>query len=282
MKRRMRVVFHIGAHKTGSSLVQKFLRDNRPALERKGLHYIPRRETNTLVGWGKALRNEPERLRGRLEGVAAQTYRAAVVSHENSMGRPFVRDVPGLYPGAQHNLIALSQILEGFDYRVVLYIRPQADFVESCYLQTLHEGGTKTFAEWTTELVRLEDLSWRPLVATMHEAFGADRTIVKDFNDIKLGQDEYLRRFFAAVGVDPGVAVSYKPVRNPSVSDKGMQMALAINSLIETPEQRKAARVFLQKHFSNRSYPRPRLFTEAQRQQIADLYDEEYRTWRFS
>ena len=271
----MKTVIHVGAHKTGSSLIQKFLRDNRAALAGNGLHYISRSDMNHLAGWGKVLREKPELLRDRLAEVDAQKYDAAIASHENIMGRPFSEKHPGLYPEAPKNFEALGKILEGYDYRVVIYIRPQADFVESYYLQSLHEGGTKTFSEWTANLA-IDSLSWKPVVDGMHRAFGEDRVVVRDFLDIREGQDEFMRRFFASIDIDPGISVSYAPVRNPSVSEKGMQMALAVNPHVRTSAQRQAVRKFLQKHFSNRQYPRPVLYSDADRRRFAELFDQEY------
>lgn len=279
MSSRARVVLHVGVHKTGSSLVQKFLRDNRTALSGNGIHYVPRSDMNTLVGWGKALHDKPDLLRTRLDEVTAGRHDLVIASHENTLGRPFVKGTPGLYPDGPRNAKALGQILDGFAYTVVVYIRPQVDFVESYYLQSLHEGGTQTFAEWTDGMVDIESLSWRPLIEALEESLGPDKVVVKDFREIRHGQDEFLRRFFAAVDVDPGISLSYAPVRNPSISEKGMQMALAVNPLLTRPKQRKAVRVFLQKHFSNRRYPRPSLYSDDDRRQLSQLYDEEYRAW---
>ena len=278
MTSRARVVLHVGAHKTGSSLVQKFLRDNRKALSAGGIHYVPRSDMNTLVGWGKALHESPELLRGRLADVTSG-HRVVLASHENTLGRPFVKGTPGLYPDGPRNAKELGQILDGFDYTVVVYIRPQADFVESYYLQSLHEGGTQTFAQWVDAMIDVEALSWRPLIDALEESLGPDRVVVKDFREIHHGQEEFLRRFFAAIDVDPRISLSYAPVRNPSISEKGMQMALAVNPLLSSPKQRKAVRVFLQKHFSNRRYPRPTLFSDDERRQLSQLYDEEYQAW---
>lgn len=275
MKHPTKTVIHVGAHKTGSSLIQKFLRDNRTELARTGLHYIFRSDMNTLAGWGKPLHEQPELLRSRIEKAESKKHKVAIASHENILGRPFVEGEPGLYPHAPGNFEALANILEGHNFVTVIYLRPQADFVESYYLQSLHEGGTKTFDEWT-ENIDVESLSWRPLVDAMHRSFGKERVIVKDFLDIKQGQDEYLRRFFEAIDVDPGMSVSYAPVRNPSVSGKGMQMALAANPHLRTSGQRRAVRRFLQQHFSNRKYPRPVLYSDADRQRLSELFKEEY------
>jgi hypothetical protein len=276
----VRMILHVGAHKTGSSLIQKYLRDNVAEFESRRIHYVGRGDMNGYVGWGGPVRDHPHRFRGRLTQAAQSEATTTIASHENSLGKPFSAKRPGLYPGAGRNLDALAGVLEGLDSTVVLYVRPQADFVESYYLQHLHEGGTQTFQEWIAG-IDLDALSWQPLVAALRSTFGDDRVVVMDFREIRLGQDAFLARFFEAIGVDAGDGISYKPVRNPSVSEKGMRMALAVNPHLETPDQRVAVRKFLQRHFSNRKYPRPVLFDEEQRAQMSRRYDEEYeQLWR--
>ena len=61
-----RIVFHVGAHKTGTSLVQKYCRDNVSLLRRERVGYLSRGELNDLIGWGDELLATPELLEGRL------------------------------------------------------------------------------------------------------------------------------------------------------------------------------------------------------------------------
>jgi hypothetical protein len=65
-------------------------------------------------------------------------------------------------------------------------------------------------------------------------------------------------------------------MRNPSISGKGLRMALGANPHLRTGEERKLMRVFLQKHFSNVRYPRPVLFSDEQRQWLRERYGAEY------
>ena len=57
--RRNTVVFHIGAHKTGTSLLQKYMRDNVRLLRRHRIYYLSRGAMNDYVGWGGNLLRDP-------------------------------------------------------------------------------------------------------------------------------------------------------------------------------------------------------------------------------
>ncbi len=271
------VVFHVGAHKTGTSLLQKYMRDNRRRLQLRGIYYLARSDMNDLVGWGRPLVEHPDRLAARISEVLGHlVYQTLVTSHENTLGRPVAQGGAHLYPACAPMIEALGGVLAPYEAKVFLYVRPQVEFIESYYLQLIHQGNTFTFDEWLGTL-DLDRLSWVPLTEMLRETFGDDRVEVVDFGEIRLGQNEFIERFFRRI--DPGFdfKVDYKPRRNPSVGDKGLTLALAANPHLDTGDEKKAMRVFLQKHFSNVAYPRPALFTDAQRQELRDRYDDEYR-----
>jgi len=271
-----RVVVHVGAHKTATSLVQKFLRDEPQQAIPRGLRYISRAETNELIGWGDKVVAAPSLLRTRIgEECCTTGARYVFVSHENTLGEPFVAGQPGLYSDAARCVKGLAKALRGFDARIVLSIRPQAEFLESYYLQSIHEGGHLTFNEWLAG-IDVDSISWLPVVEAITSAIGVDRLVIVDFRDLRLGQDAFLRGFFERAM--PGLEIDphYDTVRNPSISAKGLQMALAMNQHLADAHERKAARKFLQQHFSNRKYDRPVLLSDEQRARLSARYDEEY------
>jgi len=252
----MRTVLHVGAHKTGTSLIQKFFRDEVAPAATLPIAVVGRADTNRLIGWGQQLEQRPERLRKRLEGEL-RTKQYVLVSHENTIGRPFDPEVSGLYPHAERLSKALLDISDPFDPLVVFYIRPLADFVESFYLQTVHQGSTSSFEEWFATIDHTA-LTWTGVVEAMEKSFGPDRVVVGDFREIADGQNRYISSFFRLTGLPMPDKVRYRPVRNASVSVKGLELALQMNPFLETKEQRRAARTFLQSHFSNRSGERAR------------------------
>jgi hypothetical protein len=270
------VAFHVGAHKTGTSLIQKFMRSHQLQLLRHRVQYLSRSETDELVGWGAIVRDSPELLATDLRHRFRRPWVSTVIaSHENTVGRPFVRRAAHLYPRAASRIDALARVLEPYEAKIVLSIRPQAGFLESYYLQTVHQGSHLPFRRWLKG-VDLDALSWQPLVDQLVSAFGADRVEILDFERLKLGQESYLRDFFGLIDPALQLDTSYAPVRNASISEKGLRIALAANRHLDTDPERKAMRVFLQERFSNLDYPRPVLLTDAQRESVGRLYDGEY------
>lgn len=270
------VVYHLGAHKTASSLLQKFMRDREDQLRAAGVTYLGRSEMNDCVGWGKRLLKRPEILQGRIEELLAPRWADLLVtSHENTLGPPIKVGGAHLYPRGPEIAARLAQALERWDAKALLYLRPQDEFLESYYLQRIHQGAWLTFDEWL-DAVDLERLSWRPLVEAVQEAFGPERVEVVDFGLIRQGQSAFIADFLRRV--DPGLDVDtdYAPVRNPSISAKGLAIARAANPHLRADWERKAMRKFLQKHFNNRKGARPDLLSDEQRAWVRERYDAEY------
>jgi hypothetical protein len=273
------VVLHFGAHKTGTSLVQKYMRNRSSLCVTNKVYALPRGEGNKCIGWGRPeqLEKGREELLRKIEQAAAHGADYYVISHENSIGPPFIPRSEDLY-AHRKRVLALRAELEGNDFRVVYYIRSQADFLESYYLQTVHEGSTKEFDHWRRRS-EPSSLSWRPVYETLCDVFGGKNVVLRSFEkDIAQGQASYLKNFFASfmpVNSASWGNFKYRKVHNPSVGDKGLAMALAINRFRETREERKAIRKFLQNHFSNRSYPRPVLLTDSEKRELKNRYDVE-------
>lgn len=270
------VVYHVGAHKTASSLLQKFMRDNPALLRQHQIYYLSRSEMNDRVGWGKKLLTRPDLLESRIAEAFEEPWpRTLVTSHENTLGPPYKEGAPHLYPRGPEIVEQLAKTLRRWPARAVLYIRPQDEFVESYYLQRVHQGHCQSFAEWVDQL-DLHALSWRPVVEALVEHFGADRVEVVDFGLIHHGQDAFIADFFRRI--DPALEIEpdYRPIRNPSISEKGLRIALAANPHLRADWERKALRTFLQKNFSNRAYRRPTLFSDEQKEQLRARYAKEY------
>jgi hypothetical protein len=268
---------HVGAHKTGTSLVQRHLERFPETYAGHGLDFVTRGDMAELVAYGEAMVSRPELLRGRLEAFRADpSSRALFGSNENMLGPPFVAGVPGLYPHARRNLTALAAICEGAPTKIFLSVRRQSAFVESWYLQTVHMGSSQTFDEWLAS-VDLSALSWRPIVETMLEHFGEDGVEVVDFEIVRQGQGAYLGRFLRVLDPDFDDTVDPPTPYNRSVSERGLRMALAANPYLESAEERRALRKLLQWHFSNVDSPRPVLLGPEQKAALDAPYADELR-----
>lgn len=292
------IALHLGAHKTGTSLLQKYMRDRPLQMARLRLASVPRTTNGDLIGWGKTAIRHPERLRNallaagrgsvaepgegrraRLAGVVRGGWRArtVIMSNENALGRPFdASGTPGLYPHAAAAAKGLAGSVGDLQPRIIYYIRSQDEYLESYYLQTIHQGGTAAFSEWI-ERIDVTSISWVPVVEALADAFGEDRVIVHDFAEIAQGQNRFIEAFLRSCdpGVDP--VVSYEPRRNISISQRGLDLALAMNPLLETAEERHNVRVFLQANFNNTTSARPVLLNAEKKAGLRDRYESENR-----
>jgi hypothetical protein len=268
---------HIGAHKTATSVLQRYLRNNEPEHRRLGVLYLRRSELSRHIGWGERLIADPAPLTARMTRFRFDPrFRVLIGSYENLMGRPFPEGGDGrLYPNATRNIKALDRALPGTACKVVLSVRPQPDFLESYYLQTVHEGGHENFADWLKR-VDLGALSWRPIVDALHATFGRDRVEVVDFRLIEDGQAAFLRHLLTRI--DPRLDLPIDPsgMYNRSISARGLAMALAANPHLRTGAERSALRRFLQEHFSNVDFPRPVLFSPEEKAELWARYRADY------
>jgi hypothetical protein len=268
---------HVGAHKTGTTVLQKCLSEHEAELRARGVYYLRRSHLARYAGWGERLVEDPAPLAARLRKFRADPrFRVLIGSNENLMGRPFPRRGDGrLYPNAARNTAALKRALRGTGCKIVLSIRPQPDFLESYYLQTVHQGRDEPFEKWLGR-VDLAALSWRPIVDTLRETFGDKRVVVVDFRLIKQGQDAYLRHLLTRVDPRWDLDLHYPEARNRSISERGLQMALAANRHLATGAERAALRGFLQTHFSNVDFPRPVLLGDDRRVALWEHYRADY------
>jgi hypothetical protein len=269
---------HIGAHKTATSVVQHWMNQNQALHRPAGLQYLRREELSRLIGWGERLIADPAPLAARLARFNTDPrFRVLLGSYENVLGRPFPRGGGGaLYPNAERNIHALDRALGRSRCKILLSIRPQPEFVESYYLQTVHQGSHQVFSEWVKS-IDLDRLSWRPVVTALHAAFGGARVEVIDFRLVKRGDEAFVRHLLDRV--DPTLKVPIGVLRGPqnrSISAQGLDLALAVNPLLRTPAERHALRRFLQQNFSNVDSPRPTLFDPTEKARLWEQYRAEY------
>ena len=276
----MIVVLHLGAHKTGTSLIQKYMRDRPRIMRRNRIAMLPRSTGDELIGWGqdKILSPGLPELRKNIQRSALLFRSRYVLSHENALGRPFTSSSNELYPDAGALARRIAEGLPGKRKIAIYYIRDQASFLESYYLQTIHEGKHHLFDDWVKPMLN-NSLSWAPLYRGLCDALGKENVLLKDFRgQIRAGQASFLSDFFGSfmrVDAEKFGNFEYPALRNPSIGDLGLEFALKINPHLKSKKEQKLARNFLQQVFSNADYPRPVLLSEEQKQSLKSQYTSE-------
>lgn len=250
-----RVILHFGAHKTGTSLIQKYLRDNLKKCHAAGIWFMPRSDGNVFIGWGgkRTLEHGLRGLKSAIDAADAAGARYYIISHENSLGRPIRKGKLGLYPDA-NNIRHLHKAIGNRNVRIIYYIREQAEFLQSYYLQTIHEGGAERFKNFVAR-VDLDKISWLSVYAVLCDVFGAENVALRYFDDdISQGQSRFLLMFFRSVidtDLSPFEDFKYQPIRNPSISWVGLRLSLFLNPLLKTRKSKRTLRYYMQKYFSN-------------------------------
>ena len=246
-----------------------------------GIWTLPRSDANIFIGWGSRHRVKKNigGLVSAIEAAEAEGASYYIASHENTLGKPFINNNSGLYPKSRR-VRYLRSALGDRPLRVVYYIREQAGLLESYYLQTIHEGGRCSFRDFMSH-IDIDNISWKPVYETLCANFGVENVVVKSFEEeIAKGQSAYLENFLRSSVEDdlsPFGKFKYHPVRNPSIGWLGLRLSLFLNAFASAPEKRRQVRNFMQKHFSNRRFARPRLLTEDEKYILSVLYGEENR-----
>lgn len=122
----MRLTLHIGTDKAGSTAIQSHLALNREWLAAHGV-YVPRSFLGPNNGHAELFQNWSvealEQLSTELEVAAAQDFAQALLSWEGL----------NFYPATEIKKLALA--FRSFDIRVVMYLREQAEIVQSGFLR---------------------------------------------------------------------------------------------------------------------------------------------------
>jgi hypothetical protein len=278
----MKLVLHFGAHKTGTTLLQEFMTSHAAFLKANRIACLKRYRTNVVMGHSKTI--TPDRNFDMLAQILRKRWwkrdRAYIVSHEKTIGMPFRRRRPGLYPDRDTVLEILSKTLAKYDTRIIYYIRSQEELIESYYLESIAIGEFRPFEKWRKR-VKFDQISWKPVVKSLEDAFGADRVIIRDFRtEMANGPVAFVESFFRLVLPDidgskfQNLKFDSKPV-NPGFGDKGYAIASAVNRFLVNREERRALKRFIQENFSNRKYPRPVLLSDETKAAIRERYAAE-------
>ncbi|WP_386685104.1 hypothetical protein [Loktanella sp. R86503] len=274
--RKVKLIAHLGAHKTATSLVQSYFLTKQDYYLTQGLNFISRSDISPHISWGDRVIECPQGIQDCVStAMKVRGVTSVLFSNENALGKPF-RKAPGLYPEHDKIIAAFAKAFDSFDANIVYTIRPQYSFLESYYLQRIHQGDSLSFGDFIKG-IDLDRLHWTPIVDALKREFGADRVTVIDFELIRQGQMRFIQEFVSrTISPDITVDTDYDSVKNPSISARGLEIALRVNPLLEKGEK-GLMRKFLQANFSNQTEPRPVLMDDELRDNLIAKYQSEYR-----
>jgi len=186
------VAFHIGAHKTATSHLQRSLKRAREALSAQGVQYygpdhfrVPGQSIQALFGSGPetGIEDTKKRATAQMQALCKDGHRL-VMSEENFIGPLNQRHGLAMkqrYTLASDRLAELSNAI-GQDIDVFLAIRRPTAFINSAYCQMLL-GGRVQPVEVFQKRNPLSSVDWIDLVARLRSAHGVGGVTVWQYED---------------------------------------------------------------------------------------------------
>jgi hypothetical protein len=232
---RKRVVLHIGTHKTGTTSIQRFLRDHEELLRAAGVVFPPGllRDANHMelhmlaMRAGRespARRAHPDAAGPAWEASAREHVRRAVAE---ATADTVVLSAEGLW-FLRHDdeMTRLRDLFGEHDVEVVVLVRDATSFLAS-YARTLDELGIARSGD-PASVAYVESDSWLVDVdgnlARWRAAFGADRVTVLDYDACVRADGSVIPAFLERLGIArsrlPDVSGYYVNRRTPRDADR--------------------------------------------------------------
>lgn len=236
---------HSGLHKTGTTSLQKTLFDNTALLAHHGYLYPETGLSPLPNNWGHhelayALRR-PVAGREiwsalRREADASKLPNVILSSEELSL-LPF-HSFPGVLP---YKLIA--EVFEGYDIRVICYLRPQAEMAASLYNHNVKAAGeTGDIMSFLARTSRRLDYAYYTNIAGV--VLGHEAIVVRRYQERHMVMGDTVSDFAAQVGLDPSLLPRERAGLNFGLTDAGLQAMLEINRrYADQPEKLHAKRL---------------------------------------
>ena len=266
-----RILIHVGAHKTASTLLQRICESKTAELKQLSALYDLGAEDLALL-----LREKSPLAPWQLEYARAkfgQKYNAipdesvtVVLSNEIFFGH-YNNGYARIGPIAHD----LHHIFQDFFVQIAAYVRRQDTFLESAYHQEIKNGGSCTFEEFTVEY-DMYAFKWDALLEHYRDQFGGDNLYVFPYEDIVYNNSQrFFANFFDLIGIE--FSMERIPVINPSLSKTGLEILRQCNPFLTFKESRDLRDLLLTKF-----YKRPDegfgLFSDAERAQLLEYYRE--------
>lgn len=214
----MRVVIHIGTHKTGTSSIQGVMAKNRDLLAGKGIWYPQCRYSArnlNFLGWRLATKQYQEPSRFLEKAVAeardrdchtlllsGESFYAMTGLFHNLLDRP----VDDYWDNEEEAVRALAGMLPDIEVKVVCYVRRQDLFLESLYNQFVKQapGYFEDLNSFIEKSGPIADYAGH--LDIWAKVFGDDAMVVRPFDDLSVSlMDDFSS---AALGLEDTSSLS--------------------------------------------------------------------------
>ncbi len=179
-----RSILHIGAHRTGTTSLQRFLHENTGTLNSNEIEFLcpPESRTNSI----------PQAVALTLERRSPSPTGKLVISEENLLGTMEHNIQTGtLYPNAKSNLERLSTIFQ--PDVVMLSIRELGDFWTSAILFSLSRSDMPFPSKTKLGALCQASRTWTDVIDDITAVFPKAKLVVREFDHLKDNPKRFLK-----------------------------------------------------------------------------------------
>ena len=256
---------HIGTHKTGTTSIQQTIRKNKEKL--KEFDYCWVEESYWL--FKRFNPQEIEAVVNFLEQLKTLPENNLIFSSEGYSGG-LANDINIVNQKAE----ILRKILQGFNVKVILYLRRQDQFIESMYIQSIQEGNSYTFDEYLNDVINYQNLDWQFLVDIFGEKFGIENLFVRPYDKVLFKNNNIIYDFFSVLGLEDKIEFNGMTQWNKSYSHHTLRIARYMNSVLDTQEDKIKLRSILQHLYTKGVFEKHGYLTPGKRHEIMDYFNE--------
>jgi hypothetical protein len=235
----MRIILHIGTHKTASTTIQTWLASSEAHLashQVAALPYPPFSRSKEIM---EADHVDPTlvadcqaELETGISRLSLSPDHTLIISYEGFSG-----SIRRAYSNATVCARILAQVLERHSTTVAIYLRPQDSFIESIYTQRIHQGESLSFPEFLASLPPLP-FDWQAHTQAFAEAFGTSCLRVRPYHKSQLPEpDSILRDICQIIDCPFEPSKIRSPNQNTGYSRDALELALLVNPALSASDQ---------------------------------------------
>ena len=230
-----KVIIHIGQYKTGSTSIQKLLWESRSELLKNGILY-PESFTRDCAHFlvsdmlrieyrNKDFYTDLVPLREEIENSSAGV---AVISCESLSGATVRRFAPDMM---MYMWRRLADLFEGYDVRIVFYVRRQDESIDSRIIQEIKGQARKSTISYESFLSESSALNYHFFYSLLEEVFGSGTVDARLYDRKSVFKSDIRYDFLHYLGLPLGAISVPASEDNVSPSAKLVGFYRVINTL---------------------------------------------------
>ncbi|MEQ8653062.1 MAG: hypothetical protein RIC87_11420 [Kiloniellales bacterium] len=243
-----KIYLHVGMPKTGTTSIQYFLSSNRDEIGQNGIAYLRSLGLPNNINIAKYARRPMITSNKKNNSRVAKFVTEIAEKHvvfKNKLVKKIEKEIQSLPKGANKIIIScellwrlpakrichLKELLARFSesIHIVVYLRNQADYIESSYTTTLRNGENGSIEQVSLRKLGAKYLDYSKRIKIWSDIFGEENVIIRIFERERLMRGDIVFDFCDAVEIDPKLASLPRESKNLSLERRIQESLRKIN-----------------------------------------------------